>query len=266
MPTSITVADSKWLGLSAASCRVDRLIRGLKNTVHPVNQAYCGVGQSGGAVQLAYTVAHHGADTVWDSLVLTSGPTIVDEVFGCSENSPCDQTQSDDEGCFDEGPECLVDQAYGNPHPDCKAEDDDDDETTPPIIVGSVGPCEEDPLPTTPDWIAKAEMDSLVTVPLVDGDYDYPFAVHFIYGELDRGEAPPQGMKYRRTLLDVDTGGTTCQSLLGVKHGVPWGLDDDTTGPATVLKRVQDYCVLPHPAADPADEDLDCEFDHNEVP
>jgi hypothetical protein len=104
-------------------------------------------------VQLAYTVAHQELETIWDALVFSSGPPITDLAFGCKEESPCDVLHPEEKGCFGPEQECLVDQAYGNPDQACDPDD----------LSNSLGPCQEDPLPTDPDWVTPAEEQSLVS-------------------------------------------------------------------------------------------------------
>ncbi len=246
--------QAAWLGLREAACRPAVLLQKLREAWHdpPAGALpYCATGQSGGAVQLAYAMTYQAADTFLDSVVLTSGPPFVDQVFGCREDGVCGAPQSSQFGCYDENKECLLDQAYGNPHPNCLPDPNTGE------LEGSVGMCEE-PDDSDPAWVDFAEDDGLVPPvedPLIH-DYDYPFAVHFLFGQLDVGEAPAQGMKYRNRLASSSATPTSCEAFLNVKHGIPWGSeseDPDLIGPANILERIEAFCV-PNPPPIPFED------------
>ena len=260
--------QSAWLGLKAASCRQKNLLEGLKEAWHPVPQPpieprpYCATGQSGGAVQLAYVLTYHAGDTFLDSVVFTSGPPFVDQVFGCKESGVCagPESQTSQFGCWDSKQECLLDQTYGNDHPTCLNP-----------LAGSIGPCQE-PDGTVFEWEGFAEDDGLVP-PTEDpeADYLFPFAVHFLFGQNDDGDAPPQAMKYRNRLYDNGMGTeTSCWSIVGLEHGVPWGdieSDPNLDGPLAVLSRLQSYCLPRSEQPSTAgEEDINCTLHHTAIP
>jgi hypothetical protein len=260
--------ENAWLGLKAASCRPGNLIRRLRELFDPDPTGdvfpFCATGQSGGAVQLAYSLTYQNGQSYLDSVVLTSGPTFTDIAFGCQEIGAC-SPPNPHPGCYGGEQECFIDQAYGNdePHVDCR---------TPAM---SVGPCET-PNGDEPAWLDQANLDGLVPNPTDmndEPDHTYPFGVHFVFGQTDLGEAPPQGLKYRQALWDGGVNPlteTSCKSLVGVPHGVPWGdADDDPLfeGPLEVLTKLQTYCVESPQDVPAGEDDVDCSLHHpNPVP
>jgi hypothetical protein len=258
--------QTAWMGLKAAACRQDNLMRRLRAQHHPDPTGntfpYCATGQSGGAAQLAYALTYHDAEAYLDSVVLTSGPVFADIEFGCKEVDDC-SVPGAHPGCYGTEQECLIDQAYGNEELDCRA------------ITMSVGPCED--LDDDPDWLEQADRDGLVPDmpdPAEMPDHDYPFAVHFVFGQDDGTEAPPHGMKYRAALREGDVDPpfkTSCRSVVGVPHGVPSGDfndDPDGDGPDAVLVRLQTYCESnPPDVTSTIEEDEECSAHHpNPVP
>ena len=204
-----------------------------------------------------------------DSVLFTSGPVFTDLVFGCKEDEECNlaPNPASEIGCFGEEQECLIDWTYGSTATICKPPDSQ-----------SIGGCQADD-GDAPNWEVRAAEDALVPSDesLHSPDYDYPFAVHFLYGRDDNGEAPPQAMKYRGRLADLSTTETSCESILapglvGPAHGVPWGdsgFDPEGAGPDAVLNRLQTYCL---PRVDQPDvtvnhdEDDGCTLNHPPVP
>jgi hypothetical protein len=79
-------------------------------------------------------------------------------------------------------------------------------------------------------------------------------------------------MKFRQALIDSMSTVTTCESIVGWKHGIPWGVWDAdneiwiTTGPAAVKDRVLDYCENSIPSVPSGDDDVFCTEHHDPVP
>ena len=79
-------------------------------------------------------------------------------------------------------------------------------------------------------------------------------------------------MKYRNRLYDNGMGTeTSCWSIGGLEHGVPWGdieSDPSLLGPAAVLSRLATYCKprSDQPSVPTGDIDNDCTLDHQSIP
>lgn len=212
-----------WEGPANLACRVAAAVAHIDNFIHASSEPLCATGQSGGAVQLSYTLTHYGMDDRWTNVVLTSGPTFADLVLGCEEVPGCRNAQ----GCYSDEVECLIDWSYGNPELDCRNQ-----------IAQSYGPCQTDPL--QPAFVANAADQSVVNDPLVRWDYVYPDTrVDFIKGDDDGGSAPAQLQLYYDKLDFILVNDVSLTSLPGVAHGVP----ETEDGTDEVLAKLLAGCV-----------------------
>ncbi len=180
------IVDRRWsfpwmraddAGLASAARRYAALLSWIHGHLHDQG-GFCVTGNSGGSAEIGYALAHHGAETLIDLAVPTSGPPMGRVDYGClgapewpalcatlSEGS--DMTPS----CsYVDSARNTIDQAYAGT------------------------PC------TDHDESARARLhaDSVLAP---DADLDYPnTVVTFVFGARDATEAVPLGRTYQEAI------------------------------------------------------------------
>ncbi len=135
-------------GVKALSCRPSEVIQWVYDNLHQ-SGAFCATGNSAGAAQIGYALAHHGMSDILDAVVLSGGPPL----------------SRVDKGCLTEGQFAYTDR--GRRRIDSSFHD------------GRSGPC------TTRDITARQKFkQSSINV---DGEYTYDTHVSFVFGEYDVG-------------------------------------------------------------------------------
>lgn len=185
------------VGFAKVACRSATLIRWLHDERYapleldpePATCGFCVSGNSGGASQIAYSLAYYGLDEIIDVAVLSSGPPHADLARGCL-GEPGDEQYS-----YAEVSVPLIDSAYG-------------------ATSGEEGPCAaRDP--------AFAERWRADSVAVGGNDYVHETTrIEVLLGGLDRTVAPAQGQLYVDRLLDAGSPMVQLQEIPEMEHEV----------------------------------------------
>ena len=196
---------TSWLdsehGMLSAACRYATLITWLEE---PAGDApFCVTGNSGGASEIAYALAHFGRDEIIDLAVPTAGPPMGQMHLSCgnpaSWQPSCDELFSPDicaagprECGYDDSAMSRIDAAFaGSPCASYDAQSEG-------LLAGE-------------------------SVVAPSGRYDYPSTlVYFLFGAQDCSSAVPQGYLYydviasKKEAATVDAGHAVPASLEGM--------------------------------------------------
>jgi|GEM_PF-2915829 len=223
--------------LERSSCRYATLLTWIHSRpqLHdPTSQAFCAVGQSGGASEIGYALSTFGLDSRLDLAVLTGGPPHGRIDGGCDPSAVawenacnqsletlgiCPQLGPDQHNCFFQSGtiERSVDAAF--------------DLNQPP-----------DDMPCANADTATLNANSVLS-PIADVDHPNTNVV-FLDGEDDCGTAPDMGSPYILAVLGNSTGLASFAVVPGVTHTVP----AFAAGTAAIEAAIAatDGCVLRH--------------------
>ena len=192
-------------GVLNLACRGATLFQEIFDEIHggTAGGPYCATGNSGGAALLAYTLSHYNLETIFDTVVFTSGPTMSRVDWGCLGNPP---------GNFEYecGNKIQIDQSFGfdaNPNnpPPCN---------TPQVFDGRCAIEAQE----CDDAFGATSIMSTSYPP----DYDFPIVTGFLFGDGDPSSAVDQGRLYCEKLEQVNGGDLHCDDLVpGADHGLP---------------------------------------------
>jgi hypothetical protein len=214
-----------WEGQATLACRVATMVQWIVDNLHVSGTPLCATGQSGGASQIAYTLTYYGMDSLWDAVVLTSGPTHSDLPAGCWSICP---PATFGQPCHNDRAKCGIDWAYGNPYDSC-------DDLSSPL---NYGPCQDQGAGSLEFFRYQS---IAVDPPFGSWNYFYPTtSVHFIEGGLDSGSAPWQLQRY---LAELAAAGTTTSHVVvpSASHNVP----EDAFGADQIFADLTTNCVIP---------------------
>lgn len=188
--------DGEALGFARLACRAATILRWIHD-VHYVplgidaEQGVCGFcvsGNSGGASEIAYSLAFYGLEDLIDVAVLTSGPPHAGIGLGCLDQSRAN------EYAFGRASLPYIDTAYG--HPD------------------SPGPCAQSDESFSDVWAADS-VDTGGT------DYDHPNTrIEFLLGGQDRTTAPAHAELYIERLREAGSPMVRVQEIPEMEHEV----------------------------------------------
>jgi len=226
--------------LGTSACRYATLMGWIYDQAllhDPSSQAFCAVGQSGGASEIGYGLSTYGLENLIDMAVLTGGPPHGQIDGGCDATSSaweqtCNANLETLGICPEQGPyshSCFFSEQSIERNIDAAF-----DLRTPPDDQ----PCA---CVDTPALIGNGVLSPIA-------DLDHPLThVSFLIGERDCSTAPPMGSSYILALLGNSTGPANFAVLPGVSHTVP-AFDDGTAAIEAALT-ASDGCILRHTPA-----------------
>ncbi|MCK6548805.1 hypothetical protein L6R52_23375, partial [Myxococcota bacterium] len=196
-------------------CRPATMFEAIRDALHGAGDgAYCLVGQSGGAAEIAYSLVNFGAEDFVDFAVLTGGPPMGRLDYGClGENDAAWQAQCQGLRTVNGG-NCTF---RGN---------------APGIIDDMYGP---DSLVCTnqDESMRQTFLTDSVLSPLADLSYPST-SLRFIWGEQDGSEATPLGRLYYEAITSQKG-----QAFVTSDHYIPASVE----GGAQVVADVIAGCV-----------------------
>jgi hypothetical protein len=198
-------------GAKKLACRYATLLQAVKDNFHK-GGAVCASGNSGGAAEIAYALAHYGMGEVLDGAVMTAGPPMGRIDYGCLGSSAwaseCAKVNPGCDGeycCHYTGQSAWMDALYGPNGNDCQSKN-----------------------------AAKAQMwhdDSVLSTGAV---LSYPNTkVAFVFGGADNGVAAALGRLYAEAVT-----GATLTTVPNAPHQVP----SDVAGAKEIFKQLQTTC------------------------
>ncbi len=216
-----TTQPNGWLtgpgGASRLACRYATLVDGVYQTYH-TGGGYCLHGNSGGAAEVGFALAHYGLGREVDFALPSSGPPFGRVDYGCLGTALpawaalCPMLRSCNGGsCAYTGPpQGLIDQTYGQ----------------------NVSDCQNRNAQNASVWYDDSVQSSFAI-------YDYPqTVVHFLFGAEDCSEAVPLGRVY----ADAITTAKAFAIVPNAQHDLPnW-----PSGAQAVVSELTANCQLRH--------------------
>jgi hypothetical protein len=197
------------------ACRSATMYDAIYKNIH-TDGAYCATGQSAGSAEIAYALAHYGAEAIFDGVVPSAGPPLGRIDHGClglddpAWINECDNLRTCPGGsctylgiAFD-----FLDGAYANN--DCS---------------------------THRQGSRQTFLDDSVLNPLADLDYPQT-AMRFVYGGADCSEAVPLGRVY--------ADGVRSDKAIAVVPGVDHIIPASTAGADQIFADLVDVCIPRH--------------------
>jgi hypothetical protein len=212
--SGLVVVDRRWesgwfgetgLGLRAPSCRAAVMLEWIEHHLHP-GGGTCALGNSGGASELAYALAHWDGERWLDHAVLAGGPPMARLDLGCVPDAADPSWRATCEArwptvmteCPGQGPHCaLIDRAWAGG----------------PVLLDAALATATDPTPCTGGTISPSRaLAESVLAPAAD--VDYATSLEFIHASADCTEAPMLGFTYH----DAVTSPTSLTLVPGAMH------------------------------------------------
>ena len=181
-------------GQGRLGCRPATLLQWVHDSLHVAGEqaGYCAVGQSGGATQLSYSLAHYGRSEILDLVLLTGGPSMNRIDLGCLRDDPAQS------GFWYTPAQARnrLDQGFGFPN-------------------DGTGPCSL----ADQSWTEAFREASLT---IGDWEYSYPSTlVWFLLGENDTSAAVAHGLNFYERLLQERSPYVQLDTIPNTGHGVP---------------------------------------------
>jgi hypothetical protein len=216
---AFTESDNGWLqgpgGPRALACRYVSAAQWVYANVHVGGSTapFCLHGDSGGAAQISYGMAHFGLDSIVSMAEIASGPPMGRVDHGCLCDQPavsttpttCPNAQPVKE-CYETSPSALLDAAYGNTA--CSSRDTS---------------------------YAMTFLNDSVASP--DANYSYPHTdLHFLFGGMDQSSAVPLGLDYATQV--------TSKAAFACVADAPHIIQNASDGASKISDDLIEFCKL----------------------